>query len=365
MESNNKITPNNIKPASFWKIICAAFIDIVIVTIASSLIYTIWLMLGLPDFSYLWLTLFVLTSMFISTYIKYRDGSTPGNRLLRISPSNNQTNMAIIIIVIFVFIVTFIYSSFRNKSTIIENDYYEVTLPDGWITDNIATNNPTLYCISASNPANNTTAYFFTVNYDTSGIPMDALTNMVLGGLNRADISDLDIKDIEFQGCKAKKITGTSNTTQLELIVFLAPSGKLSYIFAQNMDEKDVDNLLSNIHVKNIQTPFADFEEVWKQFYGDNYDWTIYQPIADGIVLEGWKYDKHEGRLYMNLIIESDANDIKTMFEDNETKELFKNDLCNGQIMTFLAKNYNKQMLINIKDSSGNEVLSLPVISQN
>lgn len=359
MESNNNTNTNPNQSTPYWKIVCATLANFVLACVTSSILYVLWLIINLPNFGFLWLIMFVISDVILKSGWKRYYGTTLGDKMLRIKPSDNQTNIVTLILLLICVNVIFVANIFNDKDNTVENDYYEISVPKGWNAECMP-ENKTLYGISMVSQGTEKLAYFMTVNYDTSGIPIEVLANMVLGGMNRAAISDLDVKEIEFQNQDALQITGKLNEAMLEVIVFLSPLGKLSYIMAVNMSEGEVENLLSNVHLKNIQTPFADFDEVWNQFYGKNEECAINQSVDDGIILEGWKYDKQACCLYLNLVIDSAANDIKTLFEDPENKELFINDISNGQIFLFIAKNYNKHMFINIKDMAGDIVLTLP-----
>lgn len=365
---NNSIN-NKSQSTPFWKIICGSIINLLLIFITSSFIYSLWIMFGLPEFSYLWLIMFVLTSVLFSNILKRNYGTTIGNIILRIRPTDDQTQKATLcsyIILLGVALIAIIASNLsrtansdRVDENVVENDYYEITIPNEWNVKQITENNPLLYCIAIGiNPEKS--ACLFTINYNISDVPFDALTSLALGGLNRNNISDAEFKEIEYQKCKATKIKGVVNGIQLETIVFIAPSGKLSYIMAQNMSEQEFDNLLSKVHLKNTQSPYADFDEVWKQFYGDNLECNIYQEMGNGVTLEGWRYDKQNNIISMSIILDAEDNDIKTFFNDNKNKDVFISELKEANIMMQIAKNYNKSILIAIKNPSGNKILSLP-----
>ena len=366
--NKNTYIDTQVDSVPFWKVICSSILDIVLLIIISILIYTLWIIAGLPNTS--WIIIFVITSVIISVIIKRCCGTTLGNLILRIKPSDSQINKAtlynyaILSIIAIIVIISSNYSKTAKNDRIIENEYYEISIPNGWEANQIAEDNSVLSCIAVEmNPEKS--AYFYTINYNISGLPFDSLISLAIGGLNRNNISDAQIKEINYHNCEATEIKGTINGNPIKIIVFLAPSGKLSYIISQSLSEQEFDQLLSNVHLKNTNTPFADFDEIWKQFYGENLECKIYQEIEDGLTLEGWKYDKENNTVSMNLICNADSSDIEAYFNDTEERNYFISEMTKGQVMPQIAKNYNKSVLIILKDTTGNTILSLPLNQNN
>lgn len=364
MDSNNIINGKS-KSTPFWKVICGVVITYFLNLIISLLVYALWISLSLPDFSYLWLIMFVLIYVLSSNVLERNYGTTIGNIILRIKPSIEQTrkatrhfNLILSGIAIIIIIVANFFRS-TNSDKVIENDYYEITIPGDWHAMQITEKNPVLYSIAIGKDQEKI-AWLNTVNYNISGLSFDALTGLVLGGLDRNDISDVEFKETKYQDCEATEINGVINGVQLRIIVFLAPSGKLSYIMAQNMSRQEFGNLLLKVHLKDTQSSFADFDDVWKEYSGDNLEWNINQEIEEGLILEGWKYNKLTNTIYMNLILDADDDAIKTYFNDEENRDNFINVIMENQMLIQIAKNYNKSALITIKNNSGDIILSLP-----
>lgn len=367
----------------FWKVLCGSVINIVLILMISELIYVVWKLMGIPDFSYLWPILILISSVLLSV-VRLSYGRSLGFIILGINSSASQDKIATLCSngIIYGIAFTMIAMPYLSKSDsgitendysaitvdngysadqIIENDYYNITVPSGWSAEESTERNPLLYCIVVGKDSNNN-ALFFTDNYNTSGISFDALTAMVLGGFDRGNFQNIEVKETEFQNCKAVRVDGTLNGIQTETIIFLAPSGRLSYIMNQNLSEQEFDSLLSGVHLKDTQSPFADFDAVWKHFCGDKLESKIYQIIEEGLYLEGWKYDKQNNTVSMNIVFETDANSIRDFFNESENKNNFINGMCQAsEVMIHLANNYNKSILITIKDVNGNAVLSLPI----
>lgn len=202
----------------------------------------------------------------------------------------------------------------------------------------------------------------FTINYNTTGIPLDKMCDMVLGGFYRANVPDIKISDTNFKGILAKKITGTIEGKKIEIIAFYSPSSKFSYVMSQDLLNKELERILDNVTLKGNKTPFVDFDTIWKHFYGDKNEWDINQPIDEGFVLEGWNYDRDANKLQMKLILDLDATEIKIALENQDFAERFIEEMSEGQILIPLAKNYGKVIEIIIKDKNGNIAVSLPIM---
>ena len=348
----------------FWKVICGSILNLLLLLLISSLIYAVWIISGLPDFSSLWIIFIIITSVLLSV-IKRRYGRTLGDAILRINPSENQTNKATLwtygIFWGIAIAIIAIANIFKSDSRVSENDYYAITIPNGWNAHQITERNPLLYCVALEKDSNKGVS-FCTVNYNTTGISLESLTAMILGGFSRSNTQDIEVKDIEFQACKAVRVDGTLNGIQTKTIIFLSPSGKLSYILGSNLNDQEFESLLSGVHLKNTHSPYADFDACWKSFYGDNLECNIYQKIEDGLYLEGWKYDKTNDVVSMNILFETDAITIQDFFKNSENKDYFTSEICrHSEVMTKVANNYNKTLLITIKDADGKPILSLPI----
>lgn len=355
---------SKLEETPLWKCICSSFIDLLIAFVISTIIYVIWITVGIPSFDRLWLIIFVLVSVLLSSMVKHQCGKTIGDMVCRINPpesmrrkANFWTYGAIVVIALLIIVS----SPTSSNSDLIENDTYGLSIPSGWQAQHISDNAPVLECIAiGKNPQN--CAYLFTINYNTTGVSLNDMTSMILGGFNRAAVTDIKTEDTKFQRIAAKKITSVLNNAPVEIIAFYAPNGKFCYIMSQNLSVDDRDKVLSNIKLKSTSLPYADFESVWKNFYGDNLEFDINQPIDEGIVLEGWKYNRSKSAVSMKLIIDASPEDIKAFFNDSVAKSQFIEGILSGQIMEKVAKNYNKSVSIVIKDFSGSEVMTLPAM---
>lgn len=349
---------------SKWKIVCATILDnLIFPFILSSLLMAIWLMIGLPNFKYLWIILFVASSFILNNGLKNATGYSIGAKVFKCNTdslqSKNTKNWIFGIFILICLAIIWLAPLASNTSTI-ENDYYSIKVPGGMKAQEIKDGIPMIECLAVGDDVNKC-AMAFTINYNTTGITLETMCDMVLGGFNRANVPDVKVYDIEFKGQPAKKITGTLEGQNIEIIAFYSPSGKFSYFMSQGLSQKDSDQILANLTLKNKKTPFVDFETVWNHFYGDKDEWDIYQPIDEGLVLEGWKYDRNAGKLLMKLCIANSSNEIQTVCANPEFAEQFVKDISMGQVMIPLARNYGKLVEIILKDENGNIAYTLPV----
>lgn len=353
----------NLDKTPFWKCICSTFVEILIALIISTVIFAIWLIIGLPNFNYLSIIIFVLISALLTNIVKKQCGKTVGDMICRINPSESMRQKAYFwtygIIVAICILVT-VFSPTSSVNNMIENDTYELSIPNGWQAQLVTDQNPVLECIAVGIDPQNC-AYLFTVNYNTTGVSLDDMTAMILGGFSRASASDVKTEDTKFQGIIAKRITSVLQNAPVEIIAFYAPNGKFGYIMSQNLSAEDRAKILSNIRLKSTPTPYADFNAVWKNFYGDNLECNINQPIDDVITLEGWKYDPTNSDVTMKIIINASTDNISDYFNNPDAKNEFIEGIAAGQIMGKLAQNYNMSVSIVIKDNFGNEVMTLPM----